>query len=745
MPADFNVQLRLTADGKAFVTGVNKAKDSLTGLTNQTRKNNKESSSLTGTVKSLVGAYVGLQTVTGSVRYIRRQTDSYTELNNRIRLVTDSERELARTRASLLDISQETRTQINANTILYSKLSLASENTGHSQQQLLEVTKLLNKQVAIGGSNASEAAAGLIQFAQGVAAGRLQGDELRSVLENLQGVSVGLIEGFAELKRRGQIDFDVTRANIRQLASEGVLSSKLLLDATLASAEATNEKFKQVEVSLSGSFTKLTTAVGLYIGEVSNAAGITEVLGGAAEYLASVTTRSIEKQEQKVRVNRLLKGEYIELDRALNGYNKRQLESLRGDLIAERNDYYTVVLLKRKKALEALQKQQKQHDDGERYTGKNSYTLPRSQVYEKQGGYKVVAAPDPDALAEAQKQYAEALVQQRAYSTEVGRVNKALAAQIKKTKTTGAAEVAKLTEAEQNGLLRSLQTATERVNAEYKIREEQVKASGKFLVANGYTVADALKRLEAKRVADINEITARGEAEKTRIQNEEDQKRLNDREKAYRDLLAQKQGFHNEEILSEVESHRALIRAEYARIPATAEVLVKIKELEYQSGLDRVQTGIEIARLSLSAHAGYSKSAFEATKVLALAQATIDGVKATQAALSATGNPYIDIPLSVLVGGLAAANIAKIAAQEYRPVTAYAQGGIVDSPTFFNYGGGKRGVAGEAGPEAILPMRRGRTGNMGVELVGGMGGSISNNISINVNVESQAGEDSSIE
>ncbi len=47
-------------------------------------------------------------------------------------------------------------------------------------------------------------------------------------------------------------------------------------------------------------------------------------------------------------------------------------------------------------------------------------------------------------------------------------------------------------------------------------------------------------------------------------------------------------------------------------------------------------------------------------------------------------------------------------------VTAFASGGIVNSPTGFTYGGGKMGVMGEAGPEAILPLTR-INGDLGVK------------------------------
>jgi len=48
-------------------------------------------------------------------------------------------------------------------------------------------------------------------------------------------------------------------------------------------------------------------------------------------------------------------------------------------------------------------------------------------------------------------------------------------------------------------------------------------------------------------------------------------------------------------------------------------------------------------------------------------------------------------------------------------LTAFASGGVVDSPTFFNYGGNRSGVAGEAGPEAIIPLKRTSSGELGVQ------------------------------
>lgn len=47
-------------------------------------------------------------------------------------------------------------------------------------------------------------------------------------------------------------------------------------------------------------------------------------------------------------------------------------------------------------------------------------------------------------------------------------------------------------------------------------------------------------------------------------------------------------------------------------------------------------------------------------------------------------------------------------------VLAFANGGVVNGATPFAFGGGRLGVMGEAGPEAVMPLKRGRDGKLGV-------------------------------
>jgi phage-related minor tail protein len=49
----------------------------------------------------------------------------------------------------------------------------------------------------------------------------------------------------------------------------------------------------------------------------------------------------------------------------------------------------------------------------------------------------------------------------------------------------------------------------------------------------------------------------------------------------------------------------------------------------------------------------------------------------------------------------------------------FAAGGVIGTPTYFPLAGGGVGLAGEAGPEAILPLARGADGRLGVASDGG--------------------------
>ena len=101
------------------------------------------------------------------------------------------------------------------------------------------------------------------------------------------------------------------------------------------------------------------------------------------------------------------------------------------------------------------------------------------------------------------------------------------------------------------------------------------------------------------------------------------------------------------------------------------------------------------------------------------------GLASKGAVIGGKGGPPTTMPDSV---SLMAANGMAFAKNKIVP---YAKGGIVGKPTLFKYaegGSGRFGLMGEAGPEAIMPLRRGRDGKLGVESSGSVG-----NVVVNVN------------
>lgn len=73
----------------------------------------------------------------------------------------------------------------------------------------------------------------------------------------------------------------------------------------------------------------------------------------------------------------------------------------------------------------------------------------------------------------------------------------------------------------------------------------------------------------------------------------------------------------------------------------------------------------------------------------------------------------------------------------------FATNSVLNTPTVFGMGNGGLGVAGEDGPEAIMPLARGPDGSLGVQMVGGAGGGstvLQLSIPVAVTLEDRSGD-----
>jgi phage-related minor tail protein len=147
-----------------------------------------------------------------------------------------------------------------------------------------------------------------------------------------------------------------------------------------------------------------------------------------------------------------------------------------------------------------------------------------------------------------------------------------------------------------------------------------------------------------------------------------------------------------------------------------------------------VFTGREVNTLSSGISGGLRK-AFDGL--------VFDGMKLNDA-LKSVANTIVDTVYSIAIkpvtgalGGLLAQGVGGLmgagmpfangGAFSQGKVMPFAKGGIVGGPTTFPMRGG-RGLMGEAGPEAIMPLARGPDGRLGVQSAGGRSVSVVMNI-----------------
>lgn len=101
--------------------------------------------------------------------------------------------------------------------------------------------------------------------------------------------------------------------------------------------------------------------------------------------------------------------------------------------------------------------------------------------------------------------------------------------------------------------------------------------------------------------------------------------------------------------------------------------------------------------------------------------------------LADVGKAFSDIalkaafkPVETLISG-AVESLFTATNPALQGVTPFAKGGVISTPSYFNLGAGT-GLAGEAGPEAILPLSRGADGRLGVAAAGGQTTTVNFNV-----------------
>ena len=118
------------------------------------------------------------------VREIVNAANVMIGVENRMNALTGSAAETAKAMDHMRRIAIESRSDFDAVAMLFTRLSLATEHLGATQDDVAKATQMVANTFIIAGSHAQEANNSARQLAQGLASGALRGDELRSVMEN---------------------------------------------------------------------------------------------------------------------------------------------------------------------------------------------------------------------------------------------------------------------------------------------------------------------------------------------------------------------------------------------------------------------------------------------------------------------------------------------------------------------------------------------------------------------------------
>lgn len=202
---------------------------------------------------------------------------AYQNLQNRMRVVAGEGESVSATFDRIRESSLRTRSSLAETVGAYQRLKGATKEMGLGSSDLLRITERINKAIKVSGASGAEGAAGMQQLAQGLASGRLQGDELRSVLENLPYVADILAQSLG-----------VTRGKLRELGEQGKLTSSVVINAFEKMGGKIDKDFGKTAPTLEEQWSTLRDTFMIVVGQIGTSLKVFETLGTALSAVGDV-------------------------------------------------------------------------------------------------------------------------------------------------------------------------------------------------------------------------------------------------------------------------------------------------------------------------------------------------------------------------------------------------------------------------------------------------------------------------
>lgn len=238
--------------------------DSTTRAVNNTERS---MSSLSGVAVALAAAL--------SAKQISEYADAWATVNNKLANSLRPNEQLADVTERVFNITQQTRSSLDATASLYARLERATRQYGTSADDLAKLTTIINQGFVVSGATAQEAENAIIQLSQGLASGALRGEEFNSVNEQGNRLIVALADSMG-----------VSIGEMRNMAAQGKLTTDVVVNGLLSQGAVIGKEFANTTTTISQALQVAGNNVTKFFGENST------VKTGAAIFNDAVVTAS---------------------------------------------------------------------------------------------------------------------------------------------------------------------------------------------------------------------------------------------------------------------------------------------------------------------------------------------------------------------------------------------------------------------------------------------------------------------
>ena len=231
-------------------------------------------------IRNTVAAYAGMQGIRSAINL----SDQMTSTNARLNLIVDDGGSVDELQDKIYASAQRARGSYQGTAEAVAKLGLMAGDAFGSNDEIIAFSELLNKQFAIAGTEAAGIDAAMLQLTQAMGCGVLRGEEYKSILEH----APNIIQSIASY-------MGVTTGELKDLASEGVITAEIVKNAMFASADEINDKFNSMPMTFSQIWTSFQNSAYMAfqpvltrLNEIANSDAFQTFVNGAAGALSTV-------------------------------------------------------------------------------------------------------------------------------------------------------------------------------------------------------------------------------------------------------------------------------------------------------------------------------------------------------------------------------------------------------------------------------------------------------------------------